>query len=191
MFVAGALVQWLRDELGIISSASESEELARSVDDTAGVYVVPAFTGLGAPYWDSEARGAILGLTRGANRAHIVRAALESMAFQVADVAHTMEKDSGIAITELNVDGGASGNDFLLQFQSDILGASLNRPKVIESTGAGAAFLAGLSTGFWEDMAQIRALREHDDHFTPKMDAEEREGLMAGWHEAVRRVMTK
>lgn len=191
VFVAGALIQWLRDELGIISDAAESETLARSVEDTAGVYVVPAFTGLGAPYWDSEARGAILGLTRGANKAHIARASLESMAFQVADVAHTMEKDSGIAITELNVDGGASGNDFLLQFQSDILGASLNRPKVIESTGAGAAFLAGLSTGFWEDMAQIRALREHDDHFTPKMDAAERDALMAGWHDAVRRVMTK
>ena len=191
VFVAGALIQWLRDELGIISDAAESETLARSVKDTAGVYVVPAFTGLGAPYWDSEARGAILGLTRGANKAHIARAALESMAFQVADVAHTMEKDSGIAIAELNVDGGASGNDFLLQFQSDILGARLNRPKVIESTGAGAAFLAGLSTGFWEDMAQIRALCEHDDHFTPKMDAAERDALMAGWHDAVRRVMTK
>ena len=191
VFVAGALIQWLRDELGIISDAAESETLARSVEDTAGVYVVPAFTGLGAPYWDSEARGAILGLTRGANKAHIARASLESMAFQVADVAHTMEKDSGIAITELNVDGGASDNDFLLQFQSDILGASLNRPKVIESTGAGAAFLAGLSTGFWEDMAQIRALREHDDHFTPKMDAAARDALMAGWHDAVRRVMTK
>lgn len=188
VFVAGALIQWLRDELGIISSASESEELARSVPDTAGVHVVPAFTGLGAPYWDSEARGAILGLTRGASRAHIVRASLESMAFQVADVAQTMEKDSGIEISELNVDGGASSNDFLLQFQSDILGARLNRPKVIESTGAGAAFLAGLSTGFWRDLAEIRAMRETDDHFEPAMDADRRDLLMAGWHDAVDRV---
>ncbi len=191
VFVAGALIQWLRDELGIISDAAESETLARSVDDTAGVYVVPAFTGLGAPYWDSEARGAIFGLTRGANRAHIARAALESMAFQVADVAHTMEQDSGIAISELNVDGGASSNDFLLQFQSDILNARLNRPKVVESTAAGAAFLAGLSTGFWKDEAELRSLREPDDHFIPAMDAVERDGLIAGWHEAVRRVMTK
>lgn len=190
VFVAGALIQWLRDELGIISSAAESEELARSVPDTAGVHVVPAFTGLGAPYWDSEARGAILGLTRGANRAHIVRAALESMAFQVADVARTMERDCGMKITGLNVDGGACGNDFLMQFQADILGARINRPQVRESTGAGAAFLAGLSTGFWKSASEIRTLREADDCFKPAMGEGERAERMDAWHEAVRRVMT-
>ena len=189
VFVAGAIVQWLRDELGIIQTAAESEELARSVSDCAGVVVVPAFTGLGAPYWDSEARGAIFGLTRGANRAHIARAALESMAYQVADVARTMQEESGHRIEQLNVDGGASANGFLMQFQADILNAQLNRPKVLESTGLGAAFLAGLSTGFWKDTAELRSMRERDDHFRPEMIADEREEKLAAWHDAVRRVM--
>ena len=188
VFVAGAVVQWLRDELGIIGSAAESETLARSVPDSNGVVVVPAFTGLGAPYWDADARGAIFGLTRGANRAHIARAALESMAFQVVDVALTMEEEAGMPIEQLNVDGGASGNDFLMQFQSDILNAQLNRPKVLESTALGAAFLAGLSTGFWGDLAEVRALRERDDHFRPTMIAAQREQRLAEWHEAVRKV---
>ena len=189
VFVAGAVVQWLRDELGIIQNAAESEDLANSVPDSAGVVVVPAFTGLGAPYWDSEARGAIFGLTRGANRAHIARAALESMAYQVADVAATMERESGHAIDQLNVDGGASANGFLMQFQADILNAQLNRPKVLESTGLGAAFLAGLSTGFWEGTAELRAMRERDDHFRPAMIEAEREEKLANWHAAVSRVM--
>ena len=189
VFVAGAVVQWLRDELGIIQNAAESEDLANSVPDSAGVVVVPAFTGLGAPYWDSEARGAIFGLTRGANRAHIARAALESMAYQVADVAATMERESGHAIDQLNVDGGASANGFLMQFQADILNAQLHRPKVLESTGLGAAFLAGLSTGFWEGTAELRAMRERDDHFRPAMIEAEREEKLANWHAAVSRVM--
>ena len=190
VFVAGALIQWLRDELGIIGSAAESEALAASVQDTAGVYVVPAFTGLGAPYWDAQARGAIFGLTRGATRAHVVRAALESLAFQVADVARTMEQDAGIVIDQLNVDGGASANDLLMQMQSDILNAQINRPVVIESTALGAAFLAGLNTGFWESLQEIRAMREPDEHFLPAMDEATREERMAGWHDAVRRVLT-
>ena len=190
VFVAGALIQWLRDELGIIGSAAESEALAASVQDTAGVYVVPAFTGLGAPYWDAQARGAIFGLTRGATRAHVARAALESLAFQVADVARTMEQDAGIVIDQLNVDGGASANDLLMQMQSDILNAQINRPVVIESTALGAAFLAGLNTGFWESLQEIRAMREPDEHFLPAMDAATREERMAGWHDAVRRVLT-
>lgn len=190
VFVAGALIQWLRDELGIIGSAAESEVLAASVQDTAGVYVVPAFTGLGAPYWDAQARGAVFGLTRGATRAHVARAALESLAFQVADVARTMEQDAGIVIDQLNVDGGASANDLLMQMQSDILNAQINRPVVIESTALGAAFLAGLNTGFWESLQQIRAMREPDEHFYPAMDAAVREERMAGWHDAVRRVLT-
>ncbi len=189
IFVCGAVVQWLRDELGIIDSSAETESLARSVPDTAGVVVVPAFTGLGAPYWDAEARGAIFGLTRGANRAHIARAALESMAYQVADVARTMEKDSGRQIEQLNVDGGASANDFLMQFQADILNAQLNRPKVLESTGLGAAFLAGLSTGFWRDTAELRALRERDDHFLPQMIDPERMAKLSTWHAAVEKVL--
>lgn len=190
VFVAGALIQWLRDELGIIGSAAESEALAATVEDTAGVYVVPAFTGLGAPYWDAQARGAIFGLTRGATRAHVARAALESLAFQVADVARTMEQDAGIAIDQLNVDGGASANDLLMQFQADILNAQINRPQVTESTALGAAFLAGLNTGFWSGLEEIRAMRERDDHFLPAMDASVRERRMAGWHDAVRRVLS-
>ena len=189
IFVCGAVVQWLRDELGIIKTSAETEELARSVPDTAGVVVVPAFTGLGAPYWDAEARGAIFGLTRGANKAHLARAALESMAYQVADVARTMEKDSGCKIEQLNVDGGASANDFLMQFQADILNAQLNRPKVLESTGLGAAFLAGLSTGFWRDTAELRRLRERDEHFLPQMIESDRNERLSMWHAAVGKVL--
>ncbi|MEG2372760.1 MAG: FGGY-family carbohydrate kinase, partial [Hydrogenoanaerobacterium sp.] len=147
VFVAGALIGWLRDEMGLIRTAAESETLARSVSDTAGVYVVPAFTGLGAPYWDSEARGAIYGLTRGTTRAHVVRAALESLAYQVYDLMSGMEADSGIKVSALNVDGGACVNDFLMQFQADLLQTKLLRPRNTESTAAGAAYLAGLQTG--------------------------------------------
>ena len=191
VFVAGALIQWLRDELCIIQNAAESEELALSVKDTAGVHVVPAFTGLGAPYWDSDARGAILGLTRGTTKAHIARAALEALAFQVADVARTMEQDAGIKLAQLNVDGGASANNFLMQFQADVLGAQLNRPQVVESTALGAAFLAGLHTGFWKDLGEVCGLRAADDNFAPAMGEDERAQRLAGWSKAVGRVMTK
>lgn len=190
MFVAGALIQWLRDELGIIESAQESEALARTVEDSAGVYVVPAFTGLGAPYWDAQARGALFGLTRGTKRAHIVRAAIESLAFQVADVARTMEQDAGIAIDRLDVDGGASSNDLLMQFQADILGAAIDRPAVTESTALGAAFLAGLSTGFWSGPEELAALREGGEVFGPTMDAAQRDARMAAWHDAVGRTLS-
>ena len=189
VFMAGALIQWLRDEVGLISSAAESEELARSVDDTAGVHVVPAFTGLGAPYWDSQARGAILGLTRGANRAHIVRAALESLAFQVADLVGAMEADAGFPFREMHVDGGASANDFLMQFQSDILGCELHRPACLETTALGAAYLAGLSTGFWKDTAELSALRENEKDFAPQMDGQLRDKLLHDWRDAVKTVM--
>ena len=189
VFMAGALIQWLRDELGLISTAAESEQLARSVPDTAGVTVVPAFTGLGAPYWDSQARGAILGLTRGANRAHIVRAALESLAFQVADLVGAMEADAGFPFREVHVDGGASANDFLMQFQSDVLGCELHRPACLETTALGAAYLAGLSTGFWKDTAELSALRENEKDFAPQMDGQLRDKLLHDWRDAVKTVM--
>lgn len=189
VFMAGALIQWLRDEVGLISTAAESEDLARSVDDTAGVHVVPAFTGLGAPYWDSQARGAILGLTRGANRAHIVRAALESLAFQVADLVGAMEADAGFPFRELHVDGGASANDFLMQFQSDVLGCELHRPACLETTALGAAYLAGLSGGFWKNVDELSALHADGTRFTPQMADQTRESLLEGWHQAVRTVM--
>lgn len=189
VFMAGALIQWLRDEVGLISTAAESEELARSVGDTAGVHVVPAFTGLGAPYWDSQARGAILGLTRGANRAHIVRAALESLAFQVADLVGAMEADAGFPFREVYVDGGASANDFLMQFQSDVLGCDLHRPACLETTALGAAYLAGLSTGFWKDTAELSTLRENEKDFAPQMNEAVRDKLLQGWHDAVKTVM--
>ena len=191
VFVAGALVQWMRDELGIIATASESEDLARTVESSDGVYVVPAFTGLGAPYWDSDARGAILGLTRGTSRGHIARAGLESLAFQVADVASTMAADAGIPIAELHVDGGASVNNLMLQFQADILGATLLRPAVTESTAWGAAMLAGLSTGFWESTDELALLCSSGDRFVSKMGERERAARLAGWHEAVGRIMTR
>ena len=148
--MAGALLQWLRDEMGLSTTWADTCEIARSVDSTEGVYIVPAFTGLGAPYWDAEARGTVVGLTRGSTRAHFVRAALESLAYQVHDLVVAMEADSGVKLSELNVDGGASKNDFLMQFQCDMLRTSLHRPQNAETTAVGAAYLAGLSTGFWE-----------------------------------------
>lgn len=187
VFVAGALIQWLRDELGIIKTAGETEEMAKSVEDTAGVYIVPAFTGLGAPYWDSEARGLICGLTRGANRNHIARAALEAMAYQMADLCAAMEADAGAPMAELNVDGGASANNFLMQFQSDIINTKIRRPQNTETTALGAAFLAGLTNGFWKDVDQLKALRSGDDIFEPSMTQEKIDGLMAGWKAAVGR----
>ncbi|MCL1797503.1 MAG: glycerol kinase GlpK [Eggerthellaceae bacterium] len=190
VFMAGALIQWLRDELGLISSAAESETLARSVEDTAGVYVVPAFTGLGAPHWDAAARGAIVGLTRGAGRARIVRGALESLAYQVNDLIDAMQTDAAQPISVLNVDGGAAKNDFLMQFQSDISLLRLVRPESTESTALGAAYLAGLSTGFWKDVDELRSLRSSSREFVPDMTGEERKGLLVGWEEALNRVRT-
>jgi len=186
VFVAGAVVQWLRDELGLIKSASETGPLAASVSDTAGVYFVPAFTGLGAPHWDMYSRGTIVGLTRGSGRAHIVRAALESIAYQSADVISAMQTDSGISMPVMRVDGGASANDFLMQFQSDILGAKVVRPAIIESTALGAAMLAGRAVGIWDD-AQLAKLQSASKEFVPMMDGSQRERLTRQWHRAVTR----
>ena len=187
IFVAGAAVQWLRDELKLIDTAAQSAELAMAVPDSNGVYVVPAFVGLGAPYWDMYARGTIVGLTRGANRNHIVRATLESIAYQTRDVLQAMEDDSGIPLKVLKVDGGAVANNFLMQAQSDILGVPVERPQTIESTAIGAAFLAGLAVGFWKDKAEIEAIRRVDRNFIPGMPPEAREKAYRGWKRAVER----
>ncbi len=189
VFVAGALIQWLRDELGIIRTAAETEALAQSVPDTGGVYIVPAFTGLGAPWWKPDARGAILGLTRGTSRAHIARAALEALAYQISDLTDAMAADAGGALEVLNVDGGASANDFLMQFQADLLGCELRRPANTETTALGAAYLAGLASGFWSGTDELRGLRETDDVFRRTMDPSRVDVLLAGWHDAVRRVL--
>ncbi len=189
VFMAGATIQWLRDEVGLLKKASDSEAMALSVADTGGVYLVPAFTGLGAPYWDSNARGTIVGMTRGTNRNHIVRAALESMAYQIADLVKAMEADSGSPLSQLNVDGGASRNNFLMQFQSDVLNCELHRPKNPETTALGAAYLAGLAVGFWEDTAALKALRSNDDVFTPTMMRERADELLKGWADAVRKTV--
>ena len=186
IFVAGAAIQWLRDELGVLTNAAESLEYARSVEDTAGGYVVPAFTGLGAPYWNQDARGAIVGLTRGFSRAHLVRATLESLAYQTYDICKAMEQDSGISVTDLKVDGGASANDFLMQFQSDILGCQVVRPSCIETTALGAAYLAGLAVGYWESPEDIRHNWAVDKKFDAAMDDAKRTELLNGWHKAVK-----
>jgi len=191
VFVGGAAVQWLRDELGLIGSAAESEQLALKVKDSNGVYIVPAFTGLGAPYWDSSARGEICGITRGTNRAHIVRAALESIAYQSADLVAAMERDAGVKVKALRVDGGAAANDFLMQFQSDILGVSLQRPVINESTALGAAYLAGLGCGYWSGIEELKTQRKCDSQFTPVMSESERARLLQGWQTAVRRARLK
>lgn len=187
VFVCGAVIQWLRDGLGLIQKASESEQMAESVPDTAGVYLVPAFVGLGAPYWDSYARGSIQGLTRAATKHHIVRAALEAMAYQTADVLNLMHLECSSPIRALRVDGGASANNFLLQFQSDILDVELIRPKCIETTALGAANLAGLAVGVYSDLDEIRRAWHSDRHFLPNMDAKKREERLDGWHRAVKR----
>ena len=191
IFVGGAVIQWLRDELGLISDSSDTEYFARKAADTAGVYVVPAFTGLGAPHWDMNARGAILGLTRGAGRNHIIRAALESIAYQTADVLRAMEEDAGIPLRELRVDGGASANGFLMQFQADIMDRPLRRPMIRETTALGAAYLAGLATGVWASLDDVRGSWTLDRLYEPAMGAEKREKLLRGWHEAVNRVRSK
>ena len=186
VFTAGAAVQWLRDELGVISSAAESQEYAESVPDTAGVYVVPAFTGLGAPYWNQYARGMITGVTRGFSRAHLVRATLESIAYQTVDICRAMQSDAGVPLTSLKVDGGASANGFLMQFQSDVLGSSVVRPKCIETTAMGAAYLAGLAVGYWSGLDDVRSSWETERVFTPQMEESRREALLDGWMRAVR-----
>lgn len=188
VFVAGAAIQWLRDELGIIQQAADVDEIAGSVPDSGGVFVVPAFTGLGAPYWDPHARGAIVGLTRGTGRAHIVRATLESIAFQVRDVADAMSLDFAQRVHELRVDGGASASNLLMQLQADALGVGVVRPKVTETTALGAAFLAGLATGFWESSRQIEKLWDVDRVFEPSKSDVERREAYAGWKRAVARV---
>ena len=185
VFVAGAAIQWLRDELHLISTAAQSEDCCRAVSDTAGVYVVPAFAGLGAPHWNQYARGTIVGLTRGATREHIVRATVESMAYQVADIVKAMALDAGLPIKSLRVDGGASVNDFLMQFQADILDMSIIRPGCVETTAMGAAYLAGLAVGFWRSLEGLSRLRRDGTVFESGMDPGSRERLMRGWRRAV------
>lgn len=187
VFVAGALVQWLRDELRLIRNAEDSEFLARGVDDTGGVYIVPAFTGLGAPWWQPDARGLICGITRGTTTAHLVRAALEALAYQTVDLVRAMEADAGVSLATLNVDGGASRNDFLMQFQADVLRSEIRRPKSVETTALGAAYLAGLTSGFWAGTDELSALRATDDVYVPHMDEGRARALLAGWSDAVRR----
>lgn len=187
VFMGGATVQWLRDELRLIDDATDTGYFAGKVKDSNGVYLVPAFVGLGAPYWDPYARGALVGLTRGANRNHIIRAALESIAYQSRDVLDAMQKDSGIRLASLKVDGGAVANDFLMQFQSDIMGTTVVRPTLIETTALGAAFLAGLAVGFWKSTAELSDKFSIDREFEPSLPAEQREQLYAGWQKAVTR----
>jgi glycerol kinase len=186
-FIAGAVIQWLRDELKLIRSAEESESLASMVEDSNGVYVVPAFVGLGAPHWDPHARGAILGLTRGVNRNHIVRAAIESIAFQTKEVVDCMSHDSGLGLTELRVDGGAAVNNLLCQFQADLLGIPIRRPKVLESTALGAAYLAGLAVGYWGNREEISVNWSMAREFFPRMSEDRRRKLVMGWEQAVAR----
>lgn len=187
IFVAGAAIQWLRDGLGMIASAPESGDLAQEAEQgTGGVYLVPAFVGLGAPYWDMNARGAVFGLTRGTTKAHFVRAALESLAYQTRDVLSAMEADSGIRLDRLRVDGGAVANEFLMQFQSDVLGVPVERPHIIETTALGAAYLAGMAVGYWENRDAIGEHFAVAREFVPMMDGEQRESLYEGWRRAVR-----
>jgi glycerol kinase len=188
IFTTGAAVQWLRDEMGLIGSAVETEEIASRVHDTQGVYVVPAFAGLGAPYWDMDARGAIVGLTRGSGREQIIRATLDSIAYQTRDVIDAMNNDFAEPMLELRADGGAAANNHLMQFQADILGVPVVRPQLLETTAAGSAFLAGLATGMWRDPDELEGAWREDRRFDPAMDADQRERLYAGWRDAVERV---
>lgn len=191
IFVAGSVVQWLRDGLGIIKSSSEIEALAETVQDNGGVYFVPALTGLGAPYWDQYAKGCVYGITRGTTAAHIARAALEGIAFQTMDIVNAMEKDAGVTLTELKVDGGASRNNLMMQFQADILGAEVIRPKVTETTAMGACYLAGLATGYWENLGEIKKQWEAETIFGPKAAEEDILREKAGWKDAVRRTLSE
>ena len=189
IFITGAAIQWLRDGIKIIDNSAESEAYATRVDDTGGVYVVPAFVGLGAPYWDMYARGTIVGITRGTEREHIVRATLESICYQTRDVLEAMIQDSGISLQALKVDGGAVVNDFLMQFQSDILGVPVHRPKITETTALGAAYLAGLAVGYWKDQDEIAAKWQMDREFEPTMAEDKKEKLYSGWKRAVDRAL--
>ena len=186
VFVAGAAIQWLRDELRMIKTASASMEYAQRVEDTAGVYIVPAFAGMGAPYWDQYARGTIVGITRGCTKEHFIRATLESIAYQTYDVLKAMEQDAGVSMKDLKVDGGASANDFLMQFQADILDVGLQRPSCIETTALGAAYLAGLATGYWSSKEEIKKNWQLGQHFLSSMQPQKREELLKGWKKAVR-----
>jgi glycerol kinase len=186
VFIGGAVVQWLRDGLGIIKSSAEVESLALKVDSNDGVYVVPAFAGLGAPHWNQHARGTIVGMTRGTTAAHLARASIESIAYQTMDVLKAMEADSGIAIKELRVDGGATANNLLMQFQSDMLNTNVIRPKIIETTALGAAYLAGLAVGYWKDMEEIQKQWQVDRVFEPGMKEEESSRLSKGWQRAIK-----
>ena len=187
VFVGGAVIQWLRDEMRFLTESRDAEYYAQKVADTGGVYLIPAFTGLGAPYWDMYARGAIVGITRGTKREHIIRAAQESIAYQSLDLAKAMEKDTGIQLSVLNADGGASRDAFLMQFQADILDKKVQRPIVKETTALGAAYLAGLATGLWNSREELKTGDWCDTVFTPDMDSDRREKLVKGWHKAVGR----
>jgi glycerol kinase len=189
IFIAGAAIQWLRDNLKVIYDAKDSEYFATKVEDSLGVYVVPAFVGLGAPYWDMYARGAILGLTRGTTRNHIIRATLESIAYQTRDVLELMRNECGIDLCELRVDGGACANNFLMQFQADILGVPVERPEIIETTALGAAYLAGLAVGFWKDQSMVAERRQVNRRFIPSMNEDKRKELYDNWKKAVKRAM--
>ena len=190
IFIAGAAVQWLRDQLGLIRSASEIEDLAKTVDDNGGVYFVPALAGLGAPHWDQYARGTIVGLTRGSNRGHFARATLEGIAFQVMDVLKSMEKDSGIEIRELRVDGGAAANNMLMQFQSDSLQAPVIRPKQLETTALGAAYLAGLAVGYWKDLNELQSQWQKEIQFNPEIDSEKMSKMVKKWNKALEKAQS-
>lgn len=190
IFVAGSAIQWLRDGLQVIEAASDTEAYALQVDSAEGVYVVPAFVGLGTPYWDSDVRGAMFGITRGTTKAHIIRATLESLAYQTRDVLNAMQEDSGITMQKLRVDGGAVSNSFLMQFQSDMLGVPVERPVILESTALGAAYLAGLAVGYWRDTQQIAGQGQVDREFEPQMESSVRDELYAGWKKAVRAAIT-
>ena len=189
VFVGGAVIQWLRDEMGFLHQASNSEKLASTVQDNGGVYFVPAFTGLGAPYWNQDVRGTIYGLTRGTSKGHIVRAALESIALQSYDVIKAMEQDAGFKIDKLRVDGGAAANNPLMQFQADILQTQVQRPEVVESTSLGAAYFAGLQTGFWTDIHEIEGQWQMEKEFIPEHSAKEVQPVLDQWHKVVNMVM--
>ena len=186
VFVAGAGIQWLRDSMRMLKTSAQSQEYAEHVPDTAGVYIVPAFAGMGAPYWDQYARGTIVGITRGCTKEHFIRATLESIAYQTADVLEAMEKDSGIDLKSLKVDGGASANDFLMQFQADIVNTQVRRPACIETTALGAAYLAGLAVGYWKNRDEIRENWQIGAAFAPQMEGTQRRQLLKGWHRAVK-----
>ena len=187
VFVAGAAIQWLRDEMRMIRTAAQSEEYARSVPDTGGVYIVPAFTGLGAPHWDQYARGTMVGITRGTQKEHVIRATLEAIAYQTVDVLKAMEQDLELTLSGLKVDGGASANHFLMQFQSDILGIPVEKPTCIETTALGAAYLAGLAVGYWSDEEALKKNWKQAREYQPDMNTEQRERLLRNWRRAVER----